>query len=109
MTIYYRVGSERLTEEEYKKKYPALWREMRRKQKELRAMNLPPISRTGVDCARSSDRGDWRHEKDPYTGLDGRYMPQLARFQNDPTAVVKHRDVIIERGKRAGKRVERMA
>lgn len=105
--IYFRVGSERLTEEEYKKKYPLLWREMRRKQKELRAMNLPPVLHS--ECARSSDRGDWRHEKDPNTGLDGRYMPQLARYHNDPTAVVKHRDEIVERGKRAGKRVERMA
>ncbi len=107
--IYYKVGSERLTEEEYRAKYPRLWAEMRRREKEVRAMNLPPITRSGVDCARSSDRGDWRHEKDPYTGLDGRYMPQLARFQNDPKAVVKHRSEIEERGKRAGKKVERMA
>lgn len=109
MTIMYRVGSERLNEADYRQKYPRLYREMRRKQVMMRKMNFPPLSRAGVDCARSADRHDFRHERDPDTGLDGRYMPQLARYPNDPTAVVKHVDDVIEVAKRRHLKVDRTA
>lgn len=34
-----------------------------------------------------SDSGDFRGETDPATGRQGRYMPQYARYLNDPKAV----------------------
>jgi hypothetical protein len=55
MTVYYRMGSERLTEEEYKAKYPGHWKEMEEKRKMLREMALPPVER--VECTRR-DPGD---------------------------------------------------
>lgn len=56
-----------------------------------------------------SDRHDFHREKCPYTGLDGRYFPQLARFPNDPAAVVKDVNEGIEKGKRRGMIAEKMA
>lgn len=53
------------------------------------------------------DQHDFSREKDPTTGKDGRYMPQMARYPGDPRAVVRHVDNVIEYGKRKGYTIER--
>ena len=55
------------------------------------------------------DRHDFGRETCPYTGKNGRYFPQLARFPDDPEAVVRDVKEGIEKGKRRGMIAERMA
>ncbi len=103
MSIHYRVGSERLTEEEYKAKYPDMWAGMEKRRKWAADLDLEPVTRDGSP----GDRDDFRRERDPVTGMDGRYMPQLARYPGDPKAVVGHVSEVLEYAKRNGLNAER--
>lgn len=55
------------------------------------------------------DRHDFGRETCPYTGKNGRYFPQLARYPDDPTAVVRDVKEAVEIGKRRGLKAEKMA
>lgn len=56
--------------------------------------------------ANYGDKHDWSRETDPETGLNGRYVPQMARYPGDPKAVVRHAKDIAEYGKARGMNVE---
>jgi hypothetical protein len=98
--LTYFVGDQEVTKEEfedYRKDEEAECKRLHKPQ------NGKRFKRPGL----YGDQHDFSREKDPTTGKDGRYMPQLARYPGDPRAVVRHVDQVVEAGKRKGYGIER--
>lgn len=100
--MHYLVDGKEVTKEE--------WDKARKlEEKEVKRLHKPQRGRRGRCAALFGDRHDFGRETDPYTGLNGRYFPQLARFQNDPKAVIRHVNQAVELGKHRGYTAERWA
>lgn len=91
--IMIRFAGERLTEAEFKAKYPG--EAARRAEMRRFAQSLPPVQRT--ECRRG-DETDWSHEN----GGRGRYCGQVAKERQDPNGFCTSKRQLIEKGKRMG-------
>lgn len=100
--LHYFVGGEEVTEAEFNKARA-------REERECRKKHVPQRGRRFREPALHGDRQDFRREKDPITGRDGRYFPQLARFSGDPSAVMQTVSHGAEIAKRRGYGIERWA
>jgi len=96
----YLVGDKEVTKEE--------WEAFRQEEEaECRRLHKPQNGKRFEKPGLYGDKHDFGRETDPQTGLNGRYMPQMARYPGDPKAVVRHVNEVVEYAKRRGMGIER--
>lgn len=97
MTIMYRIAGERLTEAEYKKKYPGEF-----KQREENRKFAAKLGRVKAGACTPRDETDWRREN----GGKGRYCGQLGEHVNDERAYFPTKAAMVEAAKHRGLKQE---